>query len=62
MVIAHRLSTIRNADEIIVLTYKGVQERGNHEELIQKDELYAQLYNAQFRGFIPDDIVNSLES
>lgn len=62
LVIAHRLSTIRNADEIIVLTDKGVQERGNHETLIEKDGLYAQLYNAQFKGFIPDDIINNIES
>lgn len=48
LVIAHRLSTIRNADEIIVLTEEGVQERGNHSELIDKDGLYAYLYNMQF--------------
>ena len=60
LVIAHRLSTIRNADKIIVLTDKGIQERGNHEELIKQDGLYSQLYNAQFRGFIPDEVASSL--
>jgi ATP-binding cassette subfamily B protein len=50
LVIAHRLSTIRNADEIIVLTDEGVQERGNHSELIDKNGIYAYLYNMQFQA------------
>ncbi len=45
LVVAHRLSTIKNADEILVLTDEGIAERGNHEELLQKDGLYAKLYN-----------------
>jgi len=56
LVIAHRLSTIKNANQIVVLTDKGIKEKGNHEELIAKDGLYTKLYNAQFRGFIPDEI------
>lgn len=48
LVIAHRLSTIRNADEIIVLTDEGIKERGNHDELIGKNGVYAYLYNMQF--------------
>ncbi|WP_427338343.1 ABC transporter ATP-binding protein [Caloranaerobacter sp. DY30410] len=56
LVIAHRLSTVKNADEIVVLTDKGIQERGKHEELIEKDGLYASLYKAQFKGFIPDEV------
>ena len=56
LVIAHRLSTIKNANEIVVLTDQGIKEKGNHDELIAKDGLYAKLYNAQFRGFIPDEI------
>lgn len=48
LVIAHRLSTIRNADEIIVLTEEGIKEKGSHEDLIQKDGMYAYLYNMQF--------------
>ena len=43
IVVAHRLSTIKNADEIIVLTDKGIEERGNHEELLRKDGIYAEL-------------------
>lgn len=48
LVIAHRLSTIRNADEIIVLTNDGIEERGNHEELLAKNGIYTGLYKSQF--------------
>jgi len=54
IVIAHRLSTIKNADEILVLDDTGVVERGEHEVLIAENGLYASLYNAQFRGIMPD--------
>ena len=49
LVIAHRLSTIRNAQRIIVLTDKGIEEQGTHEELIALDKTYASLYNMQLR-------------
>lgn len=42
--IAHRLSTIRNASRIIVLTEKGIEEEGNHEELIKLGGIYKRLY------------------
>lgn len=48
-VIAHRLSTIRNAQRILVLTEKGIEEEGTHEELIEKQGVYETLYNLQFR-------------
>lgn len=48
-VIAHRLSTIRNAQRILVLTEKGVEEEGTHEELMEKQGAYQALYNMQFR-------------
>lgn len=48
-VIAHRLSTIRNAERILVLTEKGIEEEGTHEELMEKKGAYAMLYNLQFR-------------
>lgn len=54
LVIAHRLSTIKNADEIVVITNEGIIERGTHEELIKENSHYAKLYNAQFKGYIPD--------
>jgi len=44
IVVAHRLSTIRNADEIIVLTDKGVEEKGTHEELLNLNGIYKELY------------------
>ncbi|MSU02194.1 ABC transporter ATP-binding protein [Tissierella pigra] len=52
LVIAHRLSTIKNADEILVLTGEGIVEKGNHEELLEKDELYAKLYKSQFKSLL----------
>lgn len=48
--IAHRLSTIRNADEIIVIGEKGIEERGTHEELLARGEVYAKYYRLQFEG------------
>ena len=48
VVVAHRLSTIKNADEIIILTDKGIQERGRHRELLDKNGIYAGLYNSTY--------------
>jgi len=47
-VIAHRLSTIKNANMIIVMKDGDVVECGNHDTLLQKGGLYADLYNSQF--------------
>ncbi|MBW9169959.1 ABC transporter ATP-binding protein/permease [Clostridium estertheticum] len=49
LVIAHRLSTIKNADEIVVLTDEGINQRGTHDELIEQDGVYSYLYNMQFK-------------
>ena len=56
LIIAHRLSTIKNADEILVLVDEGIIERGTHQELLDHNGLYAELYHAQFKGFLPDSI------
>lgn len=44
--IAHRLTTIKNASIILVLTNKGIEERGNHEQLMAKKGLYYDLYSS----------------
>ena len=47
-VIAHRLSTIKNADLILVMKDGNIIEQGTHEELMQKQGFYSELYNSQF--------------
>lgn len=49
-VIAHRLSTIRDADLILVMKDGDIIEQGNHEELLEKNGFYAELYNSQFEN------------
>ena len=49
LIIAHRLSTIKRADRIIVLTENGIEEEGTHEDLLQKEGIYSNLYMMQFR-------------
>lgn len=46
-IIAHRLSTIKNADQILVLDHGEIVERGNHDELMQKQGKYYQMYQLQ---------------
>ena len=51
LVIAHRLSTIRDADQIVVLDGGHLVERGDHQELLKRQGLYAQLVSTQLLGF-----------
>ena len=46
--IAHRLSTIRDADIILVMKDGDIVETGNHRELLEKNGVYAGLWNSQF--------------
>ena len=52
IVIAHRLSTILQADRILVISDGKIVEEGEHEELIEKNGVYRQLYETQFRKVI----------
>jgi len=47
-VIAHRLSTIQSADQILVMRDGNIVEQGSHEDLMEQDGFYAELYNSQF--------------
>lgn len=55
--IAHRLSTIRNADEIIVITEKGIAERGSHQNLLKRNGIYAHYYKMQFEGLETEEMM-----
>lgn len=48
-IIAQRLSTIRNADTIIILQDGKIVDRGTHEELLERSEIYRSIYDMQFR-------------
>lgn len=52
IIIAHRLSTIQKMDRIIVLDEGEIVEEGTHKELLEKQGVYANLWNHQTRGFL----------
>ncbi len=47
-IVAHRLSTIQNADVILVMRDGKIIEQGSHDDLLQKNGFYTNLYNSQF--------------
>lgn len=49
LIIAHRLATIRNADRIVVVTENGIEEEGKHEELLERDGIFANLHRVQYQ-------------
>ena len=48
-VIAHRLSTVRNSDCIVVIEHGRIEEKGSHNELLEEQGRYYQLYTGQFQ-------------
>ncbi|MFA5449354.1 MAG: ABC transporter ATP-binding protein [Clostridia bacterium] len=60
-VIAHRLSTIKSAAVILVMNHGDVVEQGSHEELMEKQGFYFELYQSQFAG-VTDDNRDELET
>ena len=55
IVIAHRLSTLLQMDRILVFDQGNIIEDGAHNELIEKDNLYKKLWDAQVGGFLGDE-------
>ena len=53
--IAHRLSTIAAMDRLIVLNQGKIVEEGDHEQLLRRSGLYAELWNRQSGGFLPTE-------
>ena len=60
IVIAHRLATVRRADTIFVIEQGRVVESGSHDWLLERDGLYARLYEIQFREKMRDEAAETV--
>ncbi len=58
LVVAHRLSTIKNSNHICVISHGSILEEGTHEELLNKNGIYKNLYESQFRDIKKIDYAN----
>ena len=55
-VVAHRLSTIRESDLILVMRDGDITEQGTHDELLQKNGFYAELWNTWKNGMLNNSV------
>lgn len=58
IIIAHRLSTVRTADKIIIINKGKICEEGTHQELLDNNGIYAELYHSQFDNNAISDIID----
>ncbi|MBR5173369.1 MAG: ABC transporter ATP-binding protein [Clostridia bacterium] len=58
LVVAHRLSTVRKADQILVINKGKIEECGTHDELVEKNGIYKNLYDSQYRDIVLDPVID----
>jgi ABC-type transport system involved in Fe-S cluster assembly fused permease/ATPase subunit len=56
VIVAHRLSTIAHAHQILLLDRGRIAERGTHEELLEKNGRYADMWNAQLKSSEKEEV------
>ncbi len=57
IIIAQRISSVSDCDKIIILDEGGINDIGNHEELLQRNEIYQDIYNSQQKGSDDFDVM-----